>query len=234
MWYTQPAERFMGARNNKSIVLVSGGMDSCVCAAAEAAKGPTAFVHFNYGQRTQRKELSCFRRIAKRLGVNQTLVVDLSALTKIGGTTLLRGHGRIPPPRFEKGEIPSTYVPFRNGIMLSYAAAWAEVIGATRLVIGAVEADSSGYPDCRREFVDAFSHAVSLGTKAGLDLSVEAPLVGMSKAGIVRLGTRLRAPFDLTWSCYSSEKAACGKCESCVLRRRGFEQAGVRDPIRYR
>jgi 7-cyano-7-deazaguanine synthase len=218
----------------KSIVLVSGGMDSCVCATREAQAGPTAFIHFNYGQRTERKELACFHRIARRLGVSETLVVDLSALSKIGGTTLLRGRGRIPPPKFQKGEIPSTYVPFRNGIMLSYAAAWAEVIGATRLVIGAVEADSSGYPDCRREFVSAFSRAVSLGTRTGLRLTVEAPLVGMTKAGIVRLGTKLGAPFGLTWSCYSSEKTACGRCESCVLRLRGFEQASVRDPIRYR
>jgi len=224
----------MGRQRTKSIVLVSVGMDSCVCAAREARRGPTAFIHFSYSQRTERRELNSFTAIARRLGVRETLVIDLSAMRRIGGTTLLKGRGRIPAPRFRKGEVPSTYVPFRNGIMLACAAAWAEVIGARRLVIGAVEADSTGYPDCRRRFLDAFSRAVSLGTKAGVRLRVEAPLVGMTKGEIVSHGVRIGAPFDLTWSCYAAEDRACGRCESCVLRLRGFHEAGVPDPIRYR
>lgn len=224
----------MKSERSKSIVLVSGGMDSCVCAAREAKAGPTSFIHFNYGQRTERRELKSFRALARRLGVRETLVVDLSAMATIGGTTLLKGRGSIPAPQFKKGEVPSTYVPFRNGIMLAYAAAWAEVTGARRLVIGAVEADSSGYPDCRRSFLDAFSRAIALGTKAGVRLRVEAPLVGMTKGEIVRLGARLGAPFDLTWSCYATETRACGSCESCLLRLKGFRDAGAADPIRYR
>ena len=225
---------WMNSNADKSIVLVSGGMDSCVCAARETKAGPTSFIHFNYGQRTERREIRSFKALARRLGVRETLTVDLTAMARIGGTTLLKGRGSIPAPRFEEGEIPSTYVPFRNGIMLAYAAAWAEVTGARRLVIGAVEADSSGYPDCRRLFLDAFSKAIALGTKAGVRLRVEAPLVGMTKGEIVRLGVRLGAPFDLTWPCYAAETKACGRCESCLLRLKGFREAGVADPIRYR
>ena len=218
----------------KSIVLVSGGMDSCVCAAMESARGKTSFLHFNYHQRTERKELLAFRKIARHFDVHETLIVDLSSMTRIGGTTLLKGTGKIPEAHLGSHKVPSTYVPFRNGIMLAYAAAWAEVTGASRLVIGAVEADSSGYPDCRKEFIEAFSKAISKGTKSGLKLSVESPLVGMSKTEIVKLGVELNAPFHLTWSCYSFEKKACGVCESCLLRLKGFKGAGIRDPIEYR
>jgi 7-cyano-7-deazaguanine synthase len=210
-------------------------MDSCVCAALEAAAGRRpALIHFNYHQWTQKRESRAFHAIARHFGIRKRLVVDLSPLAHIGGSTLIRGHGHVPQAAFRPGVIPSTYVPFRNGIMLAYAAAWAEVIGAERLVIGAVEEDSSGYPDCRRSFISAFSHAVELGTRAGLRLKVEAPLAGKSKAEIVRIGMKLGAPFHLTWSCYSSERHACGECESCLLRLRGFRGAGIADPIKYR
>jgi 7-cyano-7-deazaguanine synthase len=225
----------MKQRNpGKAIVLVSGGMDSAVCAGLEASTGPKpAFIHFNYGQRTQKKESECFRKLAAHYGVKEKLVVDLAVLLKIGGSTLLKGHGHVPKASFHPDRIPSTYVPFRNGIMLSFAAAWAEVTGASRLVIGAVEEDSSGYPDCRRSFINAFSRAVALGTKKGVKLHVEAPLVGMTKEQIAGLGNKLCVPFDLTWSCYSRNTGACGVCESCLLRLKGFKAAGLEDPVKY-
>jgi len=217
-----------------AIVLVSGGMDSCLCAALEVESGEKpALMHVNYGQRTQSKEYECFKKIARHYGIHKTLVVDSQAEKKIGGSTLLKGHGKVPHARFEKGNVPSTYVPFRNGIMLSYAAAWAEAIGAVRVVYGAMEADSSGYPDCTERFATAFSGAVTAGTKAGSGIKIITPLIKMTKMEIVRIGTRIKAPFHLTWSCYSNSGKACGVCESCVLRKRGFHMAGENDPLPY-
>ena len=217
-----------------AIVLVSGGMDSCLCTALEIESGEKpALMHVNYGQRTQSKEYECFRKIARHYGIKKTLVVDSQAEKKIGGSSLLKGHGKVPPARFEKGEVPSTYVPFRNGIMLAYATAWAEAIGAVRVVYGAMETDSSGYPDCTARFARAFENAVTAGTKAGSEIKIVTPLIKMTKMEIVEIGTGINAPFNLTWSCYSKSDRACGKCESCVLRLKGFQMAGVKDPLRY-
>ena len=218
-----------------SVVAMSGGMDSCVALAIAAAQGPVAGLHLRYGQRTEQREFQAFTAIADHYGVEQRLVVRLDHLKAIGGSSLT--DQSIPIPRREprSSGIPSTYVPFRNAHVLSVAVTWAEVIGAGRVLIGAVEEDSSGYPDCRREFYDAFNRAVEAGTKPETHIEIVTPLIAMSKAEIVRKGMELGAPFHLTWSCYSApvEGKACGLCESCRLRLKGFREAGVPDPMKY-
>jgi 7-cyano-7-deazaguanine synthase len=207
-------------------------MDSCVCAALAARDHDAAALHISYGQRTEERERRSFMAICERLNVHDKLVVRNEALRAVGGSALT--DDRIEVPRAEAiGQgIPVTYVPFRNAHFLSVAVSWAEVLGAKKVYIGAVEPDSSGYPDCRPAYYRAFNEVVKAGTKEGL-IEVVTPLIALRKAEIVRLGLELGAPFDLTWSCYSRDDLACGVCDSCVLRLRAFEAAGVRDPIPY-
>ncbi len=219
-----------------AVVVLSGGMDSCVCAAQavrEHGADRLAALHVNYGQRTQAREERAFAEIAGRLGIGTRLVVETPFFRRIGGSALTDATIGVPEAGELIGqEIPVTYVPFRNAHLLSMAVSWAEVLAAPTIYIGAVAQDSSGYPDCRPEFYAAFNQAVRLGTKAG-NIQVKAPLIGLRKSEIVMLGLELGAPFDLTWSCYSREDEACGTCDSCALRLRAFAQAGVVDPIPY-
>ncbi len=208
-------------------------MDSCVCAALAARDYDAAAVHVSYGQRTEARERQAFERVCERLGIRDRLLVRNEALRAIGGSALTDASIAVPEAGTQIGRaIPVTYVPFRNAHLLAVAVSWAEVLGAEKVFIGAVEQDSSGYPDCRPEFYRAYNEVVRAGTREG-KIYIVAPLIGMRKAQIVRLGVELHAPFDLTWSCYSREDAACGVCESCVLRLRAFESAGVPDPIAY-
>jgi len=217
----------------RAVVLISGGMDSCVCAALAARDYDAAALHIDYGQRTEAREHRAFTGICDRLGIRDRLVVRNPIFRAIGGSALTDDNIAVPEASPQIGrDIPVTYVPFRNAHFLAAAVSWAEVLGASKVVIGAVEQDSSGYPDCRPAFYRAFNEAIRAGTKEG-QIEVIAPLIAMRKVEIVRLGLELGAPFDLTWSCYSREDRACGVCDSCVLRRRAFEAAGVEDPIPY-
>jgi 7-cyano-7-deazaguanine synthase len=216
-----------------AVVCVSGGMDSAVAAALAAREHRVAFLHANYGQRTEAKELACFHALADRMGASARLVVDFSALRQIGGSSLT--DSAIPVREGEPldGVVPTSYVPFRNAHLLSAAVSWAEVLGARAVFVGAVWEDSSGYPDCRPEFYRAFEQAARLGTRDETAIAIETPVIGMTKARIVETGLGLRVPFELTWSCYQGEERACGRCESCRLRLRGFREAGSSDPIPY-
>jgi 7-cyano-7-deazaguanine synthase len=224
----------MLTKSNKSraVVLLSGGMDSCVCAALAARDHDPAAVHIAYGQRTETREQKSFTAICDRLRIKDRLVVRNEALRAIGGSALTDASIAVPESHAIGREIPVTYVPFRNAHFLSVAVSWAEVLGAEKIYIGAVEQDSSGYPDCRPEYYQAFNAVIQSGTKEGR-IEIVTPLIAMRKAGIVRLGLELGAPFDLTWSCYSREDSGCGVCDSCVLRLRAFRDAGAVDPIPY-
>lgn len=218
-----------------SVVAISGGMDSCVTLAMAASEGPVAGLHVRYGQRTEQRELQAFNALCDRYAVEKRLVVGIDYLGAIGGSSLTDGSMPVPRSEPRSAGIPSTYVPFRNAHILCAAVSWAEVIGAKKIFIGAVEQDSSGYPDCRREFYDAFGRAVETGTKPDTRIEIVTPLIALSKSDIVRLGVELGAPLDLTWSCYLPpvDGKACGLCESCRLRIRGFREAGVPDPVQY-
>jgi 7-cyano-7-deazaguanine synthase len=216
----------------RAVVLLSGGMDSCVCAALAVRDHDTAAVHISYGQRTEERERRAFFAICDRLGIRDRLLVRNEALSAIGGSALTDRNIGVPESHAIGRDIPVTYVPFRNAHFLSVAVSWAEVMGAGKVYIGAVEQDSSGYPDCRPEYYRAFNQVVKLGTKDG-GIEIVTPLIQMRKAEIVRRGLELGAPFDLTWSCYSREDSACGTCDSCVLRLRAFRDAGSVDPIPY-
>lgn len=222
----------MNRNKSRAVVLLSGGMDSCVCAALAARDFDAAAVHVSYGQRTERREYQSFLAICERLGIHDKLVVRNEALRAIGGSALTDENIAVPESHTLGRDIPVTYVPFRNAHFLSVAVSWAEVLAADKVYIGAVEPDSSGYPDCRPGYYKAFNEVVKAGTKEGR-IEVVTPLIAMHKAEIVRLGLELGAPFDLTWSCYRWEDQACGVCDSCVLRLRAFEAAGARDPISY-
>jgi 7-cyano-7-deazaguanine synthase len=215
------------------VVCVSGGMDSCVTAALAAETHRLAFLHANYGQRTEAKELACFRRLAAHFGAEHTLVVDFTALSAIGGSSLTDRAIAVREGEPVDGVVPTSYVPFRNAHLLSAATSWAEVLGARAIFVGAVWEDSSGYPDCRPEFYRAFEEAIRLGTRPETDIAVRTPVIAMTKAGIVRAGQERGAPFEKTWSCYQASESACGVCESCRLRLRGFAEAGVPDPLPY-
>jgi 7-cyano-7-deazaguanine synthase len=207
-------------------------MDSSVCAALAVRDYDAAAVHVSYGQRTEARERQSFIAICQRLNIQERLIVRNEALRAIGGSALT-DQGIAVPLSGEIGEgVPVTYVPFRNAHFLSVAVSWAEVLGAEKVYIGAVEPDSSGYPDCRPAYYRAFNEVVKMGTKDGR-IEIVTPLIAMRKAEIVRLGLELGAPFDLTWSCYSREDMACGVCDSCVLRLRAFQDAGAKDPIPY-
>ena len=221
----------MEACTTRVVVLLSGGMDSCVCATLVARDFDAAAVHISYGQRTEARERQAFLAICDRLGIHKQLIVRNEALRAIGGSALTDEQIAVPETHLGPG-IPVTYVPFRNAHFLSVAVSWAEVLGADKVYIGAVEQDSSGYPDCRPAYYRAFNEVVRTGTKDG-HIQIVTPLIGMRKSAIVTLGLELGAPFDLTWSCYSREDRACGVCDSCVLRQRAFQQAGTVDPIPY-
>ena len=214
-------------------------MDSCVTAAIAARETEAYALHFSYGQRTEARELASARAIAQRLGLRDFLHLRIDIFRHIGGSALTDPGIAVPEASAafrEQGvieqHVPVTYVPFRNAHFLSAAVSWAEVLGAGRVYIGAVEQDSSGYPDCRLAYYQAFQQLVRAGTRDG-NIEIVTPLIASSKAQIVRLGLECNAPFDLTWSCYREEQEACGTCESCVLRLRAFAAAGVEDPIAY-
>jgi len=218
----------------RSIVLVSGGMDSCVIAGiARGENDELAFLHVSYGQRTEVRERKAFNDIGDFYGVEQRLDISIEHLAMIGGSSLTDKTIDVTEANVESKEIPTSYVPFRNANMLSIAVSWAEVIGATAIYIGAVAEDSSGYPDCRTEFYQAFQKTIDAGTKPETHIEICTPIIHFSKAEIVKKGIELDAPLHLSWSCYRSEDLACGTCDSCALRLRGFEQAGVKDPIAY-
>ncbi|MGA7459212.1 MAG: 7-cyano-7-deazaguanine synthase QueC [Candidatus Korobacteraceae bacterium] len=220
----------------KIVVSLSGGMDSAVCAALAVhnfGANAVAALHISYGQRTEAREQTSFLGICERLGIHRRLVVRTPFFRAIGGSALTDDLIGVPEAGAEIGaQIPVTYVPFRNAHFLSAAVSWAEVLGAEIIYIGAVQQDSSGYPDCRPEFYRAFNEAVRAGTKEGR-IRIETPLIAMRKSQIVTRGLELGAPFDLTWSCYSRDDLACGSCDSCVLRLRAFAAAGAVDPIPY-
>jgi 7-cyano-7-deazaguanine synthase len=220
------------SRKSRAVVLLSGGMDSCVCAALAVRDHDAAAVHVSYGQRTEQRERRSFLAVCQRLGIQDKLVIRNEALHAIGGSALTDENIAVPPSEGLGPNIPVTYVPFRNAHFLAVAVSWAEVLGAKKVYIGAVEPDSSGYPDCRPAYYRAFNEVVKMGTKEG-DIEIVTPLIAMRKNEIVRLGLELGAPFDLTWSCYSRQDEACGICDSCVLRRRAFETTGMLDPIPY-
>jgi 7-cyano-7-deazaguanine synthase len=216
-----------------AVVCVSGGMDSAVTAALAAREHRLAFLHANYGQRTEAQELRCFHALAEHFSAEARLVVDFSDLRQIGGSSLTDRSLPVREGEPVAGVVPTSYVPFRNAHLLAAATSWAEVLGARSLHVGAVWEDSSGYPDCRPEFYRAFEEAIRLGTRPETDLRVVTPVIRMSKAEIVRTGVELAVPFEKTWSCYQAGGRACGRCESCRLRLAGFRQAGVSDPIPY-
>ncbi len=219
-----------------AVVLVSGGLDSCVCLAEAARDHDLALLHINYGQRTEARELQAFHALADHYGVPaaRRLVADIGYLKAIGGSSLVDASRPVETGLPAAGSgVPSTYVPFRNAHILAVGASWAEVIGARSLWIGAVEEDSSGYPDCRESFYRAFAAAIDEGTKPDTRIAIATPLIRLDKEAIVRRGLELQAPLHLTWSCYTGSDTACGACESCLLRLRGFARAGVEDPIPY-
>jgi 7-cyano-7-deazaguanine synthase len=222
----------------KAVVLVSGGMDSCVTAAIAGQTHRLAFVHASYGQRTEGRERRAFDAIADFFRVQERLAVRLDHFRQIGGSALTDDRIAVPEgpadAKVSGNEIPSTYVPFRNAHFLSVAVSWAEVIGADAVFIGAVSEDSSGYPDCRPEYYRAFEELVRVGTRPETHITMVTPVIRMRKSEIVRRGMELGAPLELTWSCYQNESTACGVCDSCRLRLQAFAEAGVPDPIPYR
>jgi 7-cyano-7-deazaguanine synthase len=218
----------------KAVCIISGGMDSALSTMIAKNEGYEIIaVHFNYGQRTEEKELECFRKIAEDIGVEQTYEIDLPFFEQIGASALTDKSIDVPTGGLEEG-VPVTYVPFRNGIFLSIAASIAEKHGAKALYIGVVEEDSSGYPDCRESYIEAMERAIDLGTRDETRLKIKMPLVAMKKSQIVQKALAMNVPLEHTWSCYKEEGAACGVCDSCRLRLKGFEEAGVKDPIPYK
>jgi 7-cyano-7-deazaguanine synthase len=222
----------MDRQQQLAIVLLSGGMDSCVCATLAARDHEVAAMHVSYGQRTETRELRSFTAICDRLGIRTRMAVRNEALKAIGGSALTDENIPVPESQTLGHDIPVTYVPFRNAHFLSAAVSWAEVLGATKIYIGAVEQDSSGYPDCRPVYYEAFNRVIVAGTREG-KIEVVTPLISMRKAEIIRFGLEMGAPLDLTWSCYSREDRACGVCDSCTLRLRAFQDAGAVDPLPY-
>jgi len=224
-----------GSGKKRAVILASGGMDSCVVAAVAADRGyDLAMLHVNYGQRTEARELISFNQLATHYNAGERLMADIRYLSAIGGSSLT--DSRLPisaadQQAAQSGEIPLTYVPFRNTHLLAIAVSWAETLHAERIMIGIVEEDASGYPDCRKSYLEAMNEVVRLGTRPETKLEVEAPLVNLSKAEIVRLGADLAAPLELTWSCYRRDDVPCRNCLSCELRARAFAEAGVQDPL---
>ena len=220
--------------NKLAVVAVSGGMDSCVTAAIANQTYKLALIHINYGQRTENRELKAFHDVADFYKADKKLVIDFGHFTKIGGSSLTDKLIKVAKADLTNKEIPSSYVPFRNANILSACVSWAEVIRAEAVFIGAVYEDASGYPDCRPDFFEAFEKIVELGTKPETKIKIATPIIHFSKAEIVKKGIELKAPLQLTWSCYQNEDEACGVCDSCAFRLRGFQQAGVEDQIPYK
>ncbi len=216
-----------------AVVLASGGMDSAVTTAIANQTYRLALLHLNYGQRTAARELQAFEELADFYQVEKTLVADVGHLAQIGGSSLTDTEIEVEEANLKSKEIPTSYLPFRNANLLAIATSWAEVISATKIFIGAVEEDSSGYPDCRREFYDAFEKVINVGTRPSTQIETLTPIITLKKHEIVLKGRELAVPFELTWSCYQSEDVACGVCDSCGFRLRGFQKAGLEDPIEY-
>ncbi len=216
-----------------AVVALSGGMDSCVTAAYAQQEYDLALLHVNYGQRTQKRELKAFHDIAEFYNVKNKLVIDFSHFTQIGGSSLTDNKMDVTKADLNNHEVPTSYVPFRNANILSAATAWAEVLNANAIFIGAVYEDASGYPDCRPDFYKAFEKVIRIGTKPETDIKVITPIINLSKEEIVKKGIELNAPLHLTWSCYQNDVEACGVCDSCAFRLRGFQKAGFEDPIPY-
>lgn len=232
---TEAAELVKEDNRRVAVCLVSGGMDSCVTAAiADHENDSLAFLHASYGQLTEHRERRSFEEIADHYGVKDRLVISLEHLGAIGGSSLTDIQLPVTDADLHNPGIPTSYVPFRNAHLLAAATSWAEVLGANSIYIGAVAEDSSGYPDCRPEFYEAFQHTVDLGTKPETNIQIRTPVIAMKKAEIVKIGQQLAAPLQFTWSCYKESEIACGRCDSCALRLRAFREAGIEDPIRYR
>lgn len=219
---------------NIAVVAVSGGLDSCVTVAIANQEYELAFAHINYGQRTQARELKAFNDIADFYSAKQKIIIDFNHLAKIGGSSLTDKSIEIEEANLEANEVPNSYVPFRNANILTACVSWAEVIGAEAIFIGAVFEDSSGYPDCRPEFFDSFNSVIDFGTKPNTKIEIKTPIIYMHKNEIIEKGMELNAPLSLTWSCYQNEDEACGVCDSCALRLRGFQQKEIEDPIPYK
>ena len=219
-------------KKEKAIVLLSGGLDSCVVASIAQKEFQICLLHVNYGQRTVTREEQSFKDIAEYFMIKDILKVDIGYLQKIGGSSLT--DNEIPiPDKSSDDKIPTSYVPFRNANLLSIATSWAEVIGASKIFIGAMEEDSCGYPDCKEQFFNSFNKTIKEGTKPDTHIEIETPILHKTKAEVVQLGIELKAPLNLTWSCYQNEEKACGVCESCKLRITAFRQAGYPDTIPY-
>ncbi|MEK6559826.1 MAG: 7-cyano-7-deazaguanine synthase QueC [Planctomycetes bacterium GWF2_39_10] len=218
-----------------AIVLVSGGMDSCVTAAIANENYRLALLHVNYSQRTESRELQAFRNIALfyKIPEDRILISNIDYLSKIGGSSLTDMRMDVQDAQLYSKEIPTSYVPFRNTLFLTIAVSWGEVIGAKKIFIGAVEQDSPGYPDCRPSYYKTFNELIKVGTKPTTHIEVETPLIRKSKSEIVKMGISLNAPFHLSWSCYKNTDKACGMCHSCFLRLKAFKEAEVIDPIPY-
>ena len=217
-----------------AVCLVSGGMDSCVTAAIAVEENQeTAFLHVSYGQRTERRERQAFDDLADHFNVTKRLAASIEYLKDIGGSSLTDERMKVAAANLKSREIPTSYVPFRNSHLLAIATSWAEVIGAKRIYIGAVAEDSSGYPDCRPEFYEAFQQTIDTGTRPDTNIEIVTPIIHLRKSEIIKRGLDLGAPLKLTWSCYQSDDVACGRCDSCALRLRAFADAGVVDPIKY-
>ncbi len=227
------------SKKELAIVLISGGMDSALTAAYAAKKYDLAFLHINYGQKTEKRELKAFNDIARCYKVKKRLIVDIRYLRDIGGSSLTDSHIKIEKADLQKvssknKNVPNSYVPFRNANILAIATSWAEIIGAKHIYIGAVEEDSSGYPDCRKDFFDAYNKMIAKGTKPSTKIKIETPIISLSKKEIVLKSVQMKSPINLTWSCYKSNTVACGECDSCALRLRGFQLAKIDDPITYK
>lgn len=219
---------------NIAVIAVSGGLDSCVTAAIAIKEYEPALVHFNYGQRTEKRELKAFNDISNFFEAKKRMVFNLSHFSKIGGSSLTDKKIEFTKANLISKEIPSSYVPFRNANILAACVSWAEILDAKAIFIGAVFEDSSGYPDCKPSFFEAFEKVTSIGTKPETEIKIITPIIHLNKAEIIKKGVELNAPFHLTWSCYKNEDEACGVCDSCALRLRGFQQAGIDDPIPYK
>ena len=224
----------METNKELAVVAVSGGLDSCITTAIADKEFDLALVHINYGQRTESKELDSFHKIANYYNVKKKLVIDFAHFQKIGGSSLTDKEMQVSKADLNNLQVPTSYVPFRNANILSACVSWAEIINAKAIFIGAVHEDSSGYPDCRPEFFKSFEETVNLGTKPETKIKIETPIINLDKKEIIELGLKLNAPIELTWSCYSSEDEACGVCDSCALRLRGFQNLKVVDPIAYK
>jgi 7-cyano-7-deazaguanine synthase len=224
----------MADEETLAVCLVSGGMDSCVTAAiAETENDELAFLHVSYGQRTEAREGRAFHELAEHYRVSRRLVASIDYLARIGGSSLTDARIPVATANLSARQVPTSYVPFRNAHLLSIATSWAEVLGARAIYIGAVEEDSSGYPDCRPEFYAAFQRTIDNGTRPETRVEIRTPVIHLRKSEIIRRGLELHAPLELTWSCYQAEERACGRCDSCALRLRAFREAGAIDPIPY-